>query len=92
MASSFNCAILPLKMYGEKKYLFQFLSTVHAKVAIFNPTNYTFLRSATLSIEHIKSFIFQKFKNLAGMPTCGIYIDTNVRYTSYTEAARSITI
>ena len=45
-------------------YLFQFLSTVHAKVANSNPTNYIFLRSAinTLSIEHIKSPFFQNLK------------------------------
>ena len=50
-----------------KKYsqtFFQFLSTVHAKVANSNPTNYIFLRSVfnTLSIEHIKSPFFQNFK------------------------------
>ena len=47
---------------------FQFLGTVHAKVANFNPTNYIFLRSAinTLSIEHIKSPLS---KNRTGMPT-----------------------
>ena len=45
-------------------YLFQFLSTVHAKVANSNPTNYIFLRLAiiTLSIEHIKKPVFPKFK------------------------------
>ena len=45
-------------------YLFQFLSTVHAKVANSNPTNYIFLRSAinTLSIEHVKSPFFQNLK------------------------------
>ena len=50
---------------GEKNVpFFQFLSTVHAKVANSNPTNYIFLRSAinTLSIEHIKSPFFQNFK------------------------------
>ena len=57
----------PLKCMGspgEKMHLFQFLSTVHAKVAIFNPTNYIFLRSAinTLSTEHIKSSYFQSLK------------------------------
>jgi len=37
---------------------------VHAKVAIFNPTNYIFLRSAinTLSTEYIKSSYFQSLK------------------------------
>jgi len=41
---------------------------VYAKVAISNPTNYIFLRSAinTLSIDLIKS---PYFKNQAGMPT-----------------------
>ena len=49
---------------GEKCTFFQFLSTVHAKVANSNPTNYIFLRSAicTLSIEHIKSPFFQILK------------------------------
>ena len=44
--------------------LFQFLNTVHAKVANSNPTNYIFLRSAinALSIEHIKSPFFQNLK------------------------------
>ena len=49
----------------EKKCtFFQFLSTVHAKVANASPTNYIFLRSAinTLSIEHIKSPFFQNLK------------------------------
>ena len=53
-------------------YLFSvFISTVHAKVANSNPTNYIFLRLAinTLSVEHIKSPFFPKFKNRAGMPT-----------------------
>ena len=56
-------------------YLFQFLSTVHAKVANSNPTNYIFLRSAinTLSIEHLKSPFFQNLKNQAGMPTYRLY-------------------
>ena len=62
----------PLKCMGspEKCTFIQFLSTVHAKVANPNPTNYIFLRSAinTLSIEHIKSPFFSKFKNRAGMP------------------------
>ena len=57
----------PLKCMGnpgEKCTFFQFLSTVHAKVANSNPTNYIFLRSAinTLSIEHIKSPFFQNLK------------------------------
>ena len=54
---------------GEKNVPFQFLSTVHAKVANSNPTNYLFLRLAinTLSIEHLKS-LFSKFKNRAEMP------------------------
>ena len=45
-------------------YLFQYLSTVHAKVANSNPTNYIFLRSVinTLSIEDIKSPFFQNLK------------------------------
>ena len=45
-------------------YLFQFLSTMHAKVANSNPTNYIFLRLAmiTLSIEHIKSLFFQNLR------------------------------
>ena len=64
----------PCKMYGEpwrKNVPFQFLSTVHAKVANSNPTNYIFLRSTinTLSIEHIKSPFFQNSKNRSGMPT-----------------------
>ena len=48
-------------------YPFSVFSTVHAKVANSNPTNYIFLRLAinTLSIEHTKS---PKFKNWAGMP------------------------
>ena len=68
MASLFDCAIFPFKMYGEpwRKNVpfFQFLSTVHAKVANSNPINYIFLRSAinTLSIEHIKSPFFQILK------------------------------
>ena len=55
------------KMFGEpwrkKCTYFQFLSTVHAKVANSNPTNYKFLRSAinTLSIEHIRSPFFKNF-------------------------------
>ena len=55
-------------MYGESRRkivpLFQFLSTVHAKLANYNPTNYIFMRSAinTLSIEHIKSPFFQNLK------------------------------
>ena len=57
----------PLNVWGvpEKKCtFFQFLSTVHAKVANSNPINYIFLRSAinTLSIEHIKSPFFQNLK------------------------------
>ena len=53
----------------KKNYLFQFLSTMHAKVANSNPTNYILLRSAinTLSIEHIKSQLFQNLKNRAGI-------------------------
>ena len=49
---------------GEKCTFFQFLSTVHAKVANSNPTNYIFLRLTinTLSIEHIKSPFFQNLK------------------------------
>jgi len=45
-------------------YFFQFLSSMHAKVAISNPTNYIFLRMAinTLSFELIK-------RNWAVMPT-----------------------
>ena len=57
----------PLNVWGapEKKCtFFQFLSTMHAKVANSSPTNYIFLRSAinTLSIEHIKSPFFQNLK------------------------------
>ena len=56
---------------GEKCTFFQFLRTVHVKVVNSNPTNYVFLRLAinTLSIEHIKSLFFPKFKNRVGMPT-----------------------
>jgi len=57
----------PLKCMGspgEKCTFFHFLSTVHAKVAILNPTNYIFLRLAinTLSTEHIKSPYFQSLR------------------------------
>jgi len=65
-------------MYGKFwriMYLFQFLSTMRAKVAISNPLNYIFLRLAIniLSIELVKS-IFPKFKNWAGMPTFSIFM------------------
>ena len=77
----------PLKCMGspgEKMYLFQFLSTVHAKVANSNPTNYIFLeRSAidTLSIENIKNPFFQNLKIgleclLTGKNTAEIYLRT----------------
>ena len=48
----------------DLKYLFSVLSTVHAKVANSNPTNYIFLRLAinTVSIEYIKILFFQNLK------------------------------
>ena len=52
--------------------LFQFSSTVHAKVSNSNPINYIVLRSAinTVSIGHnYKLSIFLKFEIQAGMPT-----------------------
>jgi len=56
----------PLKCMGSpgEKCTFQFLSTLYAKVAIFNTTNYIFLRSAinTLSIELIISAYFRSLK------------------------------
>ena len=54
------------KALEKKCTFFRFLSTVHAKVANSNPTNYIFLRLAIntlrLSIKHIRSPFFQNFK------------------------------
>ena len=57
-------------------YLFQFVSTVCSKVAISNPTNYIFLRSAINTLSYKKS-IFPKLKNRAGIPTCSVYLFQN---------------
>ena len=84
---------LPLKCAespGEKIVPFSVLSTVHAKVANSNPTNYIFLRSTikTLSIEHIKK-MFPKYKNRAGLPTnsiaAEIIVDMHLPLSSVTN-------
>jgi len=62
MASSFNYAI------SSWRKNVQFLSTMHAIVAIFNPTNYIFLRPE-INTQAYKKCMLPKFKNRAGMHT-----------------------
>ena len=59
---------------GEKMHLFQFLSTVHAKVATVFSTLQTIVCISEIGNQYsiywaYKKFIFPKFKNWAGMPT-----------------------